>query len=471
MNRRTFGLALATGVLVLWLTQSPALAQCELGKVHPGDANGLAFFGESVAIAGEAALVGVPHDAWRGRASGAAYVFRSDGPEWVREARLTAADGDEWEEFGASVALSGDIALIGAPGHSQADPPKPGAVYVFGYDGQRWIEKAKLVASDGSPRDRFGRAVALAGDTAVVGAWLDDDHGPSSGSAYIFRRDGSAWVEEAKLVPFDGGPGDGFGLAVTVSSGLLQWVVIGAWRDDDNGAESGSAYVFRADGSTWIEEAKLTPADPAPYQVFGAAVAISGSTVLVGAHGDDENGWFSGAAYVFQYDGQGWIEQAKLLAFDGEMDDTFGLALALSGDPPNLAVIGAWRDDDNGPYSGSAYVFRRDSSRWVEEAKLLASDGEEQDEFGCAVAVYGRTALVGARHDYDGDNAGAAYFFDLDPIPGDLDCDGAVGQPDLGILLADWGCPSDCVGDIDGDDDTDQDDLAILLDNWGNTRS
>ena len=146
----------------------------------------------------------------------------------------------------------------------------------------------------------------------------------------------------------------------------------GPTRDDDNGVDSGSAYVFRYDGSDWVEEAKLTASDGAADDYFGGSVAISGDTAVVGAVCDDDNGRNSGSAYVFRYDGSDWAEEAKLTASDGAAYDYFGCSVAVSGD---TAVVGASDDDDNGLDSGSAYVFRYDGSDWTEEAKLTASDG------------------------------------------------------------------------------------------------
>ena len=158
-------------------------------------------------------------------------------------------------------------------------------------------EAAKLLASDGAEGDHFGDfSVAVAGDTAVIGAWGDDDDGIDSGSAYVFRYNGTAWVEEAKLTASDAAEGDHFGGSVTVSGDT---VVVGAYADDDNGSRSGSAYVFRYSGTAWVEEAKLTASDGAADDFFGFPVAVSGDTVVVGAGGDDDNGIDSGAAYVY----------------------------------------------------------------------------------------------------------------------------------------------------------------------------
>ena len=227
-------------------------------------------------------------------------------------------------------------------------------------------ELAKLLASDGTAAELFGYSVAISGDTAAIGAFHDNDNGDDSGSAYIFRFNGSSWVQEAKLLASDGADDDWFGYSVAISGDTA---VVGAYGDDDNGNLSGSAYIFRFNGSSWVQEAKLLASDGAEGDWFGFSVAISGDTAVVGAYGDDDNGDLSGSAYIFRFDGSSWIQEAKLLASDGAMGDYLGLAVAISGD---TAAIGAYHDDDNGDDSGSAYIFRFNGSSWVQEAKLLA---------------------------------------------------------------------------------------------------
>ena len=172
--------------------------------------------------------------------------------------------------------------------------------------------------------------------------------------------------------------------------------LIAALADDDNGQDSGSAYIYRYNGSDWVEEAKLLASDGSVGDYFGSSVSLLGEVALIGADSDDDNGLDSGSAYVFRFNGSSWVEEAKLMASDGAAGDLFGNAVSLSGD---VALIGANYDDDNGAFSGSAYLFRFDGNSWVEEAKLMASDGAAFDEFGSAVALSGNKALVGAYGD------------------------------------------------------------------------
>ncbi|MDJ0610038.1 MAG: FG-GAP repeat protein [Kiloniellales bacterium] len=272
-------------------------------------------------------------------------------PLLSRETKLTAGDAAANDGFGRSVAISGNTVVVGAGGDEDAGLQQSGSAYVFQRSGTAWSEQAKLTASDAAAEDFFGSSVAISGDTVVVGAYRDDDAGNSSGSAYVFQRNGTAWSEQAKLTAGDAAAEDLFGFSVAISGDT---VVVGAYRDDDAGISSGSAYVFQRNGTTWNEQAKLTAGDAAAGDEFGRSVAISGDTVVAGALLDDDAGNSSGSAYVFQRNGTAWSEQAKLTAGDGAADDWFGRSVAISGD---TALVGAVLDDDAGISSGSAYVF------------------------------------------------------------------------------------------------------------------
>ena len=216
-------------------------------------------------------------------------------------------------------------------------------------------EAAKLLASDGAASDQFGFYISVDRNKAVIGIPFDDDNGNSSGSAYLYVRAGGVWSQEAKLLASDGAAFDQFGISVSVSGTTA---VIGARSDDDKGSNSGSAYVFDLSGATGVinEAAKLLASDGAAFDQFGVSVSVSGTTAVIGAHGDDDNGGGSGSAYVFDLSGATGVinEAAKLLASDGAAFDFSGFSVSVSG---ATAVIGAYLDDDNGINSGSAYVF------------------------------------------------------------------------------------------------------------------
>jgi hypothetical protein len=182
--------------------------------------------------------------------------------------------------------------------------------------------------------------------------------------------------ELAKLLPDDGSPEDRFGGRVSIFGDTA---VFGVPIDDDQGPYSGSAYVFDKVSGVWTQSAKLLPAGGTAYDFFGISIAIFGDTVVVGADGDDDSGSSSGSAYVFENVGGVWTQTAKLLAADGATADHFGFSVSVSGD---TAVIGAHHDDDNGMDSGSVYVFEKVSGVWTQIGKLLGADGAAGDLFG-----------------------------------------------------------------------------------------
>jgi hypothetical protein len=334
---------------------------------------------------------------------GSAYVFEYDGTNWVQIQELTASDADN---FGWSVGISGTTAIVGSRLSDAADTDS-GSAYIFEYNGTDWVETTQLTATDAAANDDFGSAVAISGTTAIVGARYNDDAGNSSGSAYIFEYNGTDWVETAKLTASDAIANDLFGYAVAIDGTTA---IVGAYGDDDNGGSSGSAYIFEYNGSDWVQTAKLTAGDAEAGALFGYAVAISGNAVLVGARSDDHNGLTdNGSAYLFERRDSGWVQTAKLNAADAADGDFFGISVALDG---NTAIIGASADDDGGNNSGSAYVFEFDGSTWSQTNKLTASDATSTDNFGIAVAVSDENSLIGAYlEDASGNDSGSAYLF------------------------------------------------------------
>ncbi len=283
----------------------------------------------------------------------------------------------------------------------------------------RMSESAGLIAGDGTEGDYFGFSVDISAGRVVIGAYRDDDKGSNSGSVYVYRFQDDNWVRESKLLASDGQMNDWFGWSVAISANTI---VAGANGDRDAGDWTGSAYIFHYDGTRWVEQAKLL-ADGIGYywEEFGfdAAISADGKTVLIGAAKANDNGFKSGAAYVFQYDGSNWVQQAKLLASDGVELATFGNGVVISEDG-NTALIGAPGKDTTGYTAGSAYVFEFDGEQWLEKQKLLASDAANGDHFGCRLAMSGDTAVIGAYGDDGAEpndlycNSGSAYIFIFD---------------------------------------------------------
>ncbi len=331
--------------------------------------------------------------------------------EFIEKQKLTASDAGSEDFFGQNVSISGDRLVVGAFGDDD-NGPSSGAAYVFERQSNgSWLEVAKLTASDGAAGDLFGDSVSISGDRLVVGAFRADVNTVNVGAAYVFERQGNGnWLEVAKLTASDGTISDFFGASVSLSGGRL---VTGAFGDDVNGVSSGSVYVFERQGNgSWQEVAKLTASDGQARELFGSNVSLSGDRFVASAVQNNDNAMFSGSAYVFERQSGGrWQEVAKLTASDNETNDRFASSLSISGD---RLVVGARLDDDLGRGSGSAYVFERQSDgSWQEVTKLLASDGTTFDFFGENVSVSNDRIAVGAGFDDDlGSASGSAYVFE-----------------------------------------------------------
>jgi hypothetical protein len=361
-------------------------------------------FAITVSISGDTAIVGNPRAyIGEGVQSGAAYIFKYDGSTWTKQAKLVAADTVHNDHFGWSVSISGDIAIIGARYDSDAGSAS-GSAYIFKYDGTNWTEQAKLVASDAEQGDVFGSSVGVDGNVAIVGAYLDDDAGGGSGSAYIFKYDNGNWLEQAKLLPADAAAGDLFGYSVSINGNLV--VVCAPYHKEEVGGYTGAAYVFKYDGSTWAEQAKLIPEIAVVGGNFGNSSDISGDRAIVGAQGDKKEGFYSGSAYIFHYDGLSWTQQAKLTSDNTSAGNYFGSSVGINGD---TVIVGAVGECDEF-CSGVAYLFKYDGTNWTEQAKLRANGASDGDHFGRSVDMSGDTVIVGTYY------ADSAYIFKPQPV-------------------------------------------------------
>jgi len=372
-------------------------------------------FQTAVAVDGDVAIVGAPFDDERGTDAGAAYIYRFNGSGWVQEAKLTASDGTAEEYFGLSVAIDGDVAAVGSFGvHDHS-------VYVYRFNGASWVQEAKLTGSGDPGDNQFGRSVAISGDVMVVGA---QTYGLTAGAAYVYRWDGylGQWVEEGLLHPFDApyvtSSYKYFGNAVSVSGNTA---IIGSYNDTHIPIDGrGSAYVYTFSGGKWSYQCRLFAPGTGN---LGQSVSISGDVVVAGSPGTE--GYVegkAGSAHVFRRNGDSWVEEARLVPSDSTADDNFGSSVSVSGD---IAVIGAHQNDADATKSGSAYIFRFDGNRWVEQAKLTASDASAGDHFGQTVDISGNNVFAGAyRNDGGGTDARSAYVFTWPDSPLDTDCNG-----------------------------------------------
>jgi hypothetical protein len=417
------------------------LASAQEAKLVASDAAPYDHFGSATAVLDDMAAVGAPQiNQPGGLSAGSVYVFVRDGMTWSQQAELTASDAALGGAFGSSVALTNDTLIVGATENNPGGDGV-GSAYVFVRSEEGWIEQAKLTASGVSTAHWFGNSVAISGDTAVVGALADGGLTTNqTGAAYVFVRSGTSWTQQARLVASDAENEDRFGTSLAISGDT---VVIGSPQDDGpGGLSTGSAYIFVRNGTTWTEAAKLTAPESQGGAEFGSSVSMSGNTLIAGASRENVGAETqAGSAYVFVGSGASWTQQARLTASDATHADFFGYAVALSGE---MAVLGAVGDDDAGLSSGAAYVFARTGSSWAERAKLKASDGAADEYFGLAVALSNDAAIVGAPagDNAGGVNAGSAYAYSLSVGPWkDLGFGlaGVSGVPELtgtGTLIA-----------------------------------
>ncbi|MFO0983774.1 MAG: hypothetical protein U1E76_18920 [Planctomycetota bacterium] len=328
----------------------------------------------------------------------AVYAYRREANGWVYEATLAPHDPENNIDFGAP-AIDGDVAVIGSPfwgGNSR------GAAYVFRRVGTAWSEEAMLLASDGAAWDYFGSSVAVNGNVAIVVA--GENAGKRVGAAYVFRRGSGGWVEEAKLIGSKAQLYDGFGVGLDLEGDVA---VMGTpYAYTSHGNWSGCAYVFRYDGTAWHEEALLIPSTGNELSYFGFSARLHGETLIAGAPYDSTPTQWAGAAFVFDHQGGSWVETAKIQSLDPKVADNFGWSVALDGE---RAAIGEYAD----MYAqGSVSVFERAAGTWSRTHKLVASDGEPADYLGSSVDLWGDDLVAAASNDSDAKpNAGALYFY------------------------------------------------------------
>lgn len=328
----------------------------ETQELLASDAQSADSFGNAVDVSGNRALVGsLRADVAGLNDRGAAYVFEANGGPFVEVAKLVPSSAKAFDEAGFAVALDGDTAVVAAPKNDDLFL-NAGKAWVFERDaGGAWNEVQTLTASNASESDDFGWSVAVAGDVLVVGAARQATaSGSAYGAVYVFERQGGVWVETQILTTSQDTALDYFGWSVDTDGARI---VVGAYNDETFnepfGTDEGAAYLYERNGGGWVQAARFEAADADPADEFGYDVAIDGERVLVGAWNDSETGADAGAAYLYAQSGAGWSE-TKLLASEGQAHDLFGRAVALSGD---LLAVGASNDDDNGSNAGAVYVF------------------------------------------------------------------------------------------------------------------
>ncbi len=440
-------------------------------------------FSYSIAISGGTIVVGAPHedssyggvnaDPTDNRASnsGAAYVFAQHADRWRLQAYLKAPDPRPGAEFGTSVAISGNTIVVGSA-HSSigqdgtiSGTPNSGTAFVFVRDGSQWRQQDVLKASNPDGGDEFGFSVAVFHNTIAVGARLEssasagingdplDNSKQDAGAVYVFESTGQAWNQEAYIKASNpdgvGLPqifGDRFGSSIALDRNCLavgapfeasSAVGVNGNEQDNSLLLAGACYLFERGPSGWQQEAYLKASNTAQGGQFGAAVALSNKTLVVGSefesgagigvNGDQSNTGpaRSGAAYLFVHNGSTWIQEAYLKASNPDENDRFGTDVAIAGE---RIAVGANLEGAIALASGATYVFERDGATWSQSDLLKASNAGEEDLFGLTLAMSRNQLVVGAagewsdanlvngdEHDDSAEEAGAAYVFDFVP--------------------------------------------------------
>lgn len=391
---RLLFLSLFGAVMVLWSLSASAAAILVLPNDPLED---LDNFGQSVAADGNTLVISKNGDNTQGLSSGAVYIFEFDGSNQLVQVAKVLGDGGNFDRLGDSVAIEGDVMAVGATGDDDV-ANSAGAVYVFERDAGgagNWGRTAKLTASDGGADQSFGFTVDVSGDRIVVGTLFETDVAENFGAAYVFEKEGGQWVENAKLEPVNPDPQDNFGIAVAISGDTA---VVGADARDEVGgfatSAPGTAYVFERGGGQWGQTARLSAGEQS--DLFGGAVGISGEILAVGAPGHNEGAASStGAVYIFEPDGGGqWSQTAKVLPSGIQEQDRFGKGLEVSGNAFAAGAIGT--EVNNRQAAGAAYVFERsDSGPWTQVAKLNRDNPARNDAFGGRIAFGGGNVVVG----------------------------------------------------------------------------
>ena len=357
-------------------------------------------FGKSVAVSGNYSIIGAWTDDERGPEAGAAYIyFRADEKTdlWMLKERLLASDGEAFNNFGGKVAIEGDYAFVTAQGHDDF----AGAVYIFNRQAggaDAWGEVQKIMAPDKSSGDYFGTSITVNNGRIAVGAYGEDDKGRSAGAVYTYELQGDQWKFEAKIHDEEGAANDRFGSSVALSENTL---VVGANRDN----KAGSILIYERKEEGWNQTLKIFSSDGKAKDRFGGSLALSDGYLAVGAEGVDD---FMGAVYIFERNLGGennWGELKKVQPLDADMDDRFGKTIAMCG---AYLLVGS---EGHEMGMGATYLFRKDKegeNNWGLANKMNAMDGSPRDLFGSSVAMSGEDIFIGA---YQSDRKGGAYIF------------------------------------------------------------
>ena len=363
-------------------------------------------FGKSVSHFGQWYAVGANKDDDNGQNSGSVYVYKFEDSEIIDEFKITPDDGDFNEYFGKTLSVSDEWLIVSAI-YDNENGEKSGSVYIFKYDGSIWNQFDKIYPDDGAPYDRFGYSVDLHDDRFVVGSVYDDDLGENSGSAYIYQFDGTIWSLEKKINSNSQQEDAHFGKSVAI---FYDIVAIGAYAEDTDLQNAGSATIFRLINNEWIEIQKIFSPNSNSYDFFGNDLDIYDDKLVIGSYYADNIYDNSGSVFLYELNYGIFDLVLELNAYDSYLNDNFGQSVSIYS---NYVAVGAM-DDDNGTNSGAVYVYKINDDWTYDEIKLYPNDLQQYDEFGSSVSIFDYKLIVGSSLDDDlGNDAGSVYILDF----------------------------------------------------------
>ena len=339
-----------------------------------------ASFGGGAAMSGTTALVSAAWERSDGvNEAGAAYIIERDGDTWIETARLTAPEALRGELFGLSVALDGDVAVVGAPRYRVGDG-LPGVAYVFRREGSTWTRESTLTADDDTTTNHFGVEVAVSGNTIAIGANAADEAGENAGAVYLYEYADGAWGFQAKLLPPAASDGAFFGEELAMAD---DWLVIGASGANE---DVGLVYLYQRVAGAWTLVQVLEPGGTATS--FGATLALKGDQLAIGAPG---NGVNVGSVSIYERLADTWVQTAEVPEPDHQTGSRFGNSIAISGDH---LIVGAFYSSYSA--AGAAWVFQRDIDDWDVVGRLAYVDYHANSYFGTGIVISGKWVGVGA---------------------------------------------------------------------------
>ncbi|KAJ5073377.1 hypothetical protein M0811_08785 [Anaeramoeba ignava] len=351
-------------------------------------------FGRSLAMEEDVVIIGAPMT-YVGvlPSAGMAFIFRSDGYNWTNEANLTASDPSLISFFGQSVAIYGNMSVVGAYLADNGSTISQGKAYVYKRNDSGWFEFKKLLAEDGEENDFFGGSVAINNEYIIVSAFGAAVNGSENqGKVYVYTYDETNVTHLVNFSSSDGKANDTFGYSLSLSNNIL---VVGSMADVNNNTNQGKVYVFEENSSVWNETCIINSIDGEAYDNFGSSVAILDEVIAIGAPNKTiGNQTQQGRVYVYRKNGSNWNSSEIFTAADGNEGDCFGFSVGVSVDS---VIVGANRAEADGSSSkGKGYIYQNKTTYWIEEAILISTDGSGGEHFGSSVAIHENSSIIGA---------------------------------------------------------------------------